>query len=610
MNQIHETAEVHPLAVLGDNNVIGPHCVITQHVTMGDGNWFEASCYIGTHGQYRGRTSKGRVVIGDNNRFHEKVTVHCAMDEGAVTSIGNDGYFMGDAHIAHDCVIEDGVTMCNNATLGGDTRVMKHATLGFGAIVHQGQTIGAYSMLGMGSIVPKHADIEPGEKYAGNPVAHLGRNVHALRKHEVRDLSADELRYWQARQTRNARIPDKYGQAVVALSEYMRTRSRSFQSRRYEILRDVIDTLPYLHEDEAANVYNMAFSLCWQQHENFKADQIFIRELLIDGVTGGKMPERGTAKGRVGWLVNHMAIGTYAPYKHVHAYLSGMEPCEVIVHGNIHKRDADEVMAMGHNIHHIQGDPERTTDTVRDLCEHKGIGVLISDIYLSTPLWAFRKRAAPLQAYLSPGFQLFPADVVLLPETQEPIGTNRTAALEFIPTAVAKQHLYRDIERPKPGKRFGCLSRAEKCSEEYLRMVQTILDQTGGTFLFFGRGSLDIDDERFIHCGITNAHNALAQIDVYLDTYPTCSGLSAYEAMAHGVPVVTLDHESVHSWNLFKPHVVQTKEEYIAAACDALGAKGQQIAAEGREIVESRIANIPRAVSGLYGALERQGWAA
>ena len=608
MTTIDPSAKVHPDAQIGQNCKIGPYCVIGPNVMIGDNNEFIASCYIGTPGQYRDRESKGGVVIGEGNRFHEGVTVHAAMGRWQNTRVGNDGYFMTNAHIAHDCTIEDGVTMCNNATLGGETHIMKGATLGFGAIVHQGQTIGAYSMLGMGAVVPKGVDIEPGEKYAGNPVKHIGRNTHALKKHNIRSTAEESARFAQSRPKK--RDIGKLQKAVEQLQGYMQTRDRGYQARRYDIVRDVLPDIGFLAENDAALIYNMAFSLLWQQHEDFQADQIFIRELLIDSVTGGKMPEKGEAKGKIGWLVNHAALGTYAPWKHVYAYLSGMAPCDILIHGNVRKKEAEALMAMGHNIAHFKGTPEETTDAVRRYCEAQDIGVLISDIYLSTPLWAYMKRSAPLQTYLSPGFQLFPCDVLLLPETQEPIRCNaRLPEIEHIPTAVLKEHLFQAVERKEPGKVFGVLSRAEKCSREYLEMVVAALDSVPGSeFHFYGRGELDIADPRFVAKGIQNAHEALANIDVYLDSYPTCSGLSAYEAMAHGVPVVTLDHESTASWNAFKPCVVNSKAQYIEHAIEALGRKGQEIAAAGREIVESRITNIPRAVEALYKGLERQGW--
>jgi UDP-N-acetylglucosamine acyltransferase len=182
-NEIHPTAVV--LGSLGTGNVIGPFCSIGPRVTIGNDNVFSSHCCIGSPGQYRGKTSKGSVIIGDDNVFREFSTVHEAMDPELTTRVGNNGYFMANAHIAHDCHIENDVTMANNATLGGGVYLMTGANLGFGATVHQGQVIGSYAMLGMGAIVPKHAKIKPGCIYAGNPVRYLRPNAIGLERAKV-----------------------------------------------------------------------------------------------------------------------------------------------------------------------------------------------------------------------------------------------------------------------------------------------------------------------------------------------------------------------------------------------------------------------------------------
>jgi hypothetical protein len=321
-------------------------------------------------------------------------------------------------------------------------------------------------------------------------------------------------------------------------------------------------------------------------------------------------PKPEKAKGKVAWLVNHVAIGTYAPYKHVHAYLSGMEPCPVYVHGSVRDKEAADLRNMGHTVYQFKGAPSAVADAIAGQCKTDGVGALIADIYTSIPLMVYNRRAAPLQAYLSPGFQLFPADLVLLPETQEVI-THARHTTEFIPTCVLPEHLCRPKEVLAP-KAFAVLSRAEKMSEDYLRAVGKICDLTGAEFHIYGRGDPCYTHPAFRVMGIQNAHDALANTKVYLDTYPTCGGLSCFEAMAHGVPVITLDHPSVHSWNLFKPCVKQTEDEFIAAAVRAYRdpAYSAEIATEGRETVVSRLTNIPRAVAGLYKALGRHGWEA
>lgn len=185
MNEIHELACVHPDARLGQGNYVGPFVAIGPHVVIGDNNHFEAHCCIGTAPQHRSAKARGGVAIGNANVFREYATVHDSTNAHLPTKVGNRGYFMANAHIAHDCIVEDDVTMANNATLGGHTYIMRAANLGFGAIVHQGQVIGAWSMLGMGCIVPKRADILPGEIYAGNPARHVAPNTVGLERHGV-----------------------------------------------------------------------------------------------------------------------------------------------------------------------------------------------------------------------------------------------------------------------------------------------------------------------------------------------------------------------------------------------------------------------------------------
>jgi UDP-N-acetylglucosamine acyltransferase len=176
-NRIHRTAIIDPDAKIGNGNTIGPFCVIGPDVVIGNNNVFTSHVSIGAPAQHRSLSSNhnGLVKIGNGNTFREFVTVHRS-SPGGFTEIADRCYFMACAHVSHDSVVEDDVTMCNNVLLGGHSRVMRGATLGLGAAIHQYQTIGSYAMIGAGTIVPKRADILPGEKYAGNPARHLGIN--------------------------------------------------------------------------------------------------------------------------------------------------------------------------------------------------------------------------------------------------------------------------------------------------------------------------------------------------------------------------------------------------------------------------------------------------
>ncbi len=136
---IHPQAIVSPKVKIGTDVEIGPFCVIEDNVCIGDGCRLESHVTIkrgailgqenilcsGTvigglpqHTAAAGRC--GQVVIGDKNTFRENTTVHRAMKECDATTIGNENYFMVNAHVAHDCSIGN-FNVLSGATLHADT---------------------------------------------------------------------------------------------------------------------------------------------------------------------------------------------------------------------------------------------------------------------------------------------------------------------------------------------------------------------------------------------------------------------------------------------------------------------------------------------------------
>ncbi len=196
MNDIHPTAIIDPAAQLGFGNKIGPYCVIGPSVSIGHGNIFTSHVSIGQAAQHRTHGHLGTVRIGNNNTFREFVTVNT----GTVreTEVGNNCYIMACAHIPHDAIIEDGVTMANCALLAGHTHVMRGATLSLGCIVHQYQVIGSYSILGMGAVVTKDCKILPGGKYVGSPARYTGRNIIGLQRAGIHDdfMGKEQTRFY------------------------------------------------------------------------------------------------------------------------------------------------------------------------------------------------------------------------------------------------------------------------------------------------------------------------------------------------------------------------------------------------------------------------------
>ena len=136
------------------------------------------------------------IVMSDDGIFRDHVSIHASTTDG-LTKIGNCVIILNKAYIAHDCVVEDGVTLSCGVQIGGHVHVMKESNLGMGAAVHQYQVIGSWSMIGMGGVVPKKSRIEPGHTWVGNPARRLKTNMYALDKLNVDDyMLVEETARW------------------------------------------------------------------------------------------------------------------------------------------------------------------------------------------------------------------------------------------------------------------------------------------------------------------------------------------------------------------------------------------------------------------------------
>lgn len=352
---------------------------------------------------------------------------------------------------------------------------------------------------------------------------------------------------------------------IRELSNYVATKDPAYKARKWELAQAAIDLMSKVDFATWAFLYDATFSLLWQQMDDHKDTQQDIAARLIAHAQQylDQCPLQGGD--RTAWVIHSASVGMYAPYKHVVAYLAGMKPCHVYI---THRADEVEVRrleAYGHEVKIAQGDALDKAAMIREWCADDGVGCLIADIYQAIPLALFKMRTAPRQAYLSPGFQLFPADKVLVPDTQAMLSPRGVR----VPSPMLREHLVREAEPlPRLGKIvYGVLGRYEKISGEYLGMVRSILDKNeDAVFVAYGTGTFEPTHPRMIRGGAADPQRALKSIDVYLDTYPHSGGVSVWEAMANGVPVVTREHGSVSEWNAFKPYVVQGAEAFIDGA--------------------------------------------
>ncbi|MBI2922472.1 MAG: acyl-ACP--UDP-N-acetylglucosamine O-acyltransferase [Planctomycetes bacterium] len=166
--KVHPTAQVHPEAQLSEDVDVGPFCIIgpkvkigkatrlhnnvvvTGHTEIGEHNAFYPFCVIGTAPQDLGYKDEDVFLkIAHRNMFREYVTINCGTLKGdRTTFVGSNNMIMAYCHIAHDCVIEDGIIMANGVQLGGHTRVEREANFGGLAAVHHFSTVGERSFVG------------------------------------------------------------------------------------------------------------------------------------------------------------------------------------------------------------------------------------------------------------------------------------------------------------------------------------------------------------------------------------------------------------------------------------------------------------------------------
>jgi UDP-N-acetylglucosamine acyltransferase len=79
------------------------------------------------------------------------------------------------AHIGHDCVIKNGVTISCGAKIGGHTIIKENSNIGLNAVLHQWEVIEEGCMIGASAFFKGQS--EAFSKYAGVPAKKIGSNL-------------------------------------------------------------------------------------------------------------------------------------------------------------------------------------------------------------------------------------------------------------------------------------------------------------------------------------------------------------------------------------------------------------------------------------------------
>lgn len=155
--QIAATAKIGPLcwisskAKIGENVQLLGQVTVMGDTTIGEGTIVFPGAVLGAGPQDHGNEfqEEAKLIIGKRNIIRENVTMQAGTPkEHFTTTVGDDGMFMVNSHVAHDCVVGNNVIMTNNAVIGGHVRIGDGAIIGGNSAVHQFVRIGRKAMIG------------------------------------------------------------------------------------------------------------------------------------------------------------------------------------------------------------------------------------------------------------------------------------------------------------------------------------------------------------------------------------------------------------------------------------------------------------------------------
>ncbi len=245
---------VHPGARLGTGVVIGPHCIIEDNVTIGEGTVIEAFAQvksftrmgannhvhsyaiIGGIPQHLGfKGEETWVEIGDANIIREFVTVHRGTVQGfGKTALGSRCMLMAYVHVAHDCLLGDGVIMANAASLAGHVTIGDNAVVSGMSGVHQFVRIGEFAFLGamggFGQDIPPYT-IATGVRAKLHGLNKIGLRRKGFDRDTISALKQAYKKIFRSEMIRDealAKVEEEYGQyaPVMRLVEFIRSSKR------------------------------------------------------------------------------------------------------------------------------------------------------------------------------------------------------------------------------------------------------------------------------------------------------------------------------------------------------------------------------------------------
>ncbi|MDF1857555.1 MAG: acyl-ACP--UDP-N-acetylglucosamine O-acyltransferase [Candidatus Pelagibacter bacterium] len=185
--KLDKNVRVGPYCVIGPNVEIGESTVIQSHVNIsgnvkiGKGNKIYPFVSINDPQDLKYNGEPTNLIIGDNNKIREYVTINPGtVGGGGKTIIGNNCLFMVSSHVAHDCYLGNNIIIANNVAIAGHAIIDDHVVIGGNSAVQQFTRIGKMAMIG--GMTGVLNDVIPYGLSTGNRNSLQGLNLIGLRR--------------------------------------------------------------------------------------------------------------------------------------------------------------------------------------------------------------------------------------------------------------------------------------------------------------------------------------------------------------------------------------------------------------------------------------------
>jgi UDP-3-O-[3-hydroxymyristoyl] glucosamine N-acyltransferase len=201
---IHESAVIHPEAIIDKLVFIGPNCTIGKvkigsnsiirsnvtlfdNVEIGSGVDISSGSVIGSEGYGYNRDQDGKLiqfphigrVIIENN---VSIGTNVSIDRGALsdTVIGKGTKIDNLVHIAHNVIIGEDCCIVANAVICGSTTIGKKSYIAPSSCVRDAIHIGENTLIGLSATVMK--SVPSNEVWVGSPALPLSKYVKNRKK--------------------------------------------------------------------------------------------------------------------------------------------------------------------------------------------------------------------------------------------------------------------------------------------------------------------------------------------------------------------------------------------------------------------------------------------